>query len=68
MNEVCRHYIVKPFTSKDGILRVPREGINFSAGEKAYCTHPDSLHLTGTLVGTRCGGDTAKCNIPKEKR
>jgi len=68
MNEVCRHYIVKPFASKDGILRGPNEGIKFLAEKKAYCTHPDSLHLPGTLVGTHCGGDVAKCDIPTEKR
>jgi hypothetical protein len=68
MNEVCRHYIIKPFAGKDGILRVPHEGHNFSGGEKAYCTHPDSLHLPGTPVGTLCGGNVSKCDIPREKR
>ena len=68
MNKVCRHHIVKPFTGMNGILRGPREGIEFSSEEKAYCTHPNSLHLPGSLVSTDCGGDVTKCEIPQEKK
>ena len=68
MNEICRHYIVKPLTGMKGTLQGQDEGIRFSSEKKAYCTHANSLHLPGSLVSTDCGGDVSKCDIPPENK
>ena len=52
----------------EGILRGQHEENRFSSEEKAYCTHANSLHLPGSPVGTGCGGDASKCDIPPEKK
>ncbi len=65
---VCKHHIIKPFAGAEGPQRAYQEGIRFSAAEKEYCTHANSLHLPGTAGGVTCGGDITKCHIPMLRR
>lgn len=68
MRVTCRHYIIKPFLGGDGRLRGLQEETRFSKDGKEYCTHANSLHLPGTPLEVTCGGDAAKCDIPRGKR
>jgi hypothetical protein len=68
MSTICGHHIIKPFVGGDRGLPGFQEETVASEEAKEYCTHPNSLHLPGSLVEATCGGDIARCDIPGPKR
>jgi hypothetical protein len=68
MSIICGHHIIKPFAGGDRRPQGFQEEAWASEDGKEYCTHPNSLHLPGSLVEASCGGDIAKCDIPQTKQ
>ena len=68
INTICRHYTVKPFADRGGIIQISGLGFRLSARERMYCTQPNSLRLPEALIAATCEGDVAKCDIQRKKR
>lgn len=69
MKKHCQYFKVNRSVTHSKALTGNRNPLKPIISEKAYCTHPESIHRIDAISAPAvCDGNVENCDIPMEKR